>query len=373
MKKSNFFISFVTLSILSFVSLNAQERLISPELVIRTQDGNGNYTFEMTSTSSVVWEAKRSGDDSLYITTATKYVNPGDITIPGDGSEANKGWNSDTYPSEDPRWGPLLGRGDYNIHVAGTNDNLTVNCYGVEFDNDIVVTYDCNDHEFLVDGNVVTSIDLYTNSTKWLQPTKPRNFRCTNPSSTGHPDFEWDPPSHPTGGATFYYNIYRSINGGAFYCVASGITSVSWTDLSITLNSNGDRIWYYAKAYIDHSPESTQSSIAKIKGYLSKRLAEEPDSNNQNAEKKRTEINFYTYPNPFNPSTTISYYIPDDEFVHLSIFNISGQQITELVNGQKQAGEHAVNFNANALSGGIYFVRFHIGDQLLTKKILLFK
>ncbi|NDH49956.1 MAG: T9SS C-terminal target domain-containing protein, partial [Proteobacteria bacterium] len=61
------------------------------------------------------------------------------------------------------------------------------------------------------------------------------------------------------------------------------------------------------------------------------------------------------YPNPFNPSTNIQYALPMDAHVSLVVFNALGQKVMELVNGQKSAGYHTVELNANGLSSGIYF------------------
>ena len=62
------------------------------------------------------------------------------------------------------------------------------------------------------------------------------------------------------------------------------------------------------------------------------------------------------YPNPFNPSTTISYNLPVRSMVHLQIFNILGQQVVELVNGEENAGYRSVTWNADVPSG-IFFYR----------------
>jgi hypothetical protein len=63
------------------------------------------------------------------------------------------------------------------------------------------------------------------------------------------------------------------------------------------------------------------------------------------------------YPNPFNPSTTISFNIPAESKVALKIFDINGREITGKEFGVMQAGVHTFNFNASALSSGIYFYK----------------
>ncbi|GAB4300691.1 MAG: hypothetical protein Kow0098_28310 [Ignavibacteriaceae bacterium] len=63
------------------------------------------------------------------------------------------------------------------------------------------------------------------------------------------------------------------------------------------------------------------------------------------------------FPNPFNPSTTISFTLPTDAKVKLSIMNLLGEELTQLVNSTLTAGIHQYNFNAEGLSSGIYFYR----------------
>ncbi len=79
------------------------------------------------------------------------------------------------------------------------------------------------------------------------------------------------------------------------------------------------------------------------------------------------------YPNPFNPSTTIRFAIPEQTGVRLEIFNILGEKITTLVNRELQAGYHEVNFNASALSSGIYFYRIDAGKFSDIKKMIMLK
>jgi hypothetical protein len=79
------------------------------------------------------------------------------------------------------------------------------------------------------------------------------------------------------------------------------------------------------------------------------------------------------YPNPFNPSTRISYAIPENAKVRLTIYNLLGQQVATLVNEDQQLGNHAVLFEANKLSTGVYFYRLEAGKFTQTRKMLLLK
>ena len=78
------------------------------------------------------------------------------------------------------------------------------------------------------------------------------------------------------------------------------------------------------------------------------------------------------YPNPFNPSTTINYSLPKPANVSLKIFNSLGQEISFLVNEQKEAGFYQATWNANVPSG-IYFYRLQAGEYVETKKMILLR
>ncbi|MCX6640301.1 MAG: FG-GAP-like repeat-containing protein [bacterium] len=78
-------------------------------------------------------------------------------------------------------------------------------------------------------------------------------------------------------------------------------------------------------------------------------------------------------PNPFNPTTIISYDLPEAGSVYLSIFNTSGQKVAELVNGYRTTGNHQVTWEARSVPSGVYFVELRHGSQRSTCKIILTK
>lgn len=78
-------------------------------------------------------------------------------------------------------------------------------------------------------------------------------------------------------------------------------------------------------------------------------------------------------PNPFNPATTIRFTLPGTGDATLAVFNLSGQQVMELVEGRLEGGEHAVNFQADDLASGIYVYRLQTEQGTLTRRMTLIK
>ncbi|TLY33725.1 MAG: T9SS type A sorting domain-containing protein [Ignavibacteria bacterium] len=79
------------------------------------------------------------------------------------------------------------------------------------------------------------------------------------------------------------------------------------------------------------------------------------------------------FPNPFNPSTTISYELPHSSVVRLSIFNTLGQEVLTLVNKFEDAGFKSVRFDGSKFPTGLYFYRMTAGRFVQTKKAMLLK
>jgi hypothetical protein len=82
---------------------------------------------------------------------------------------------------------------------------------------------------------------------------------------------------------------------------------------------------------------------------------------------------YNNYPNPFNPSTEISFSIPTASQVRLSVYNLLGQEVATLVNEFKNAGTYTVPFSANGLASGVYFYSIKAGNHSDVKKMVLMK
>lgn len=81
------------------------------------------------------------------------------------------------------------------------------------------------------------------------------------------------------------------------------------------------------------------------------------------------------YPNPFNPSTKINFTLPENSFVQLSVFDITGKKVAEVINDKRDAGSYEINFEAGklGLSSGAYFYTLKSDNFSETKSMILLK
>jgi len=79
------------------------------------------------------------------------------------------------------------------------------------------------------------------------------------------------------------------------------------------------------------------------------------------------------YPNPFNPSTSIRYALPERARVTLTVFNTLGQRVATLVDAVEEPGEHSVRYEGNGIASGVYYYRLRAGGYARVMKLLLIR
>lgn len=101
-------------------------------------------------------------------------------------------------------------------------------------------------------------------------------------------------------------------------------------------------------------------------------------TNNEDGAAVAPKLAASNYPNPFNPTTTIAYSVPETGMTTVKVFNLKGQMINTLVNKEVAAGSQSVTWNGtdasgNAVASGLYFVRVENSGKAVTRKMLLSK
>lgn len=173
-------------------------------------------------------------------------------------------------------------------------------------------------------------------------------------NNTRQNDFTQDVPGTAPAG-TYHYFAYAGTNPDSVIAwsvltfsksgFAAGSKSLGAVDADgWTCRELGD--WYHLTPG-DLTPKATSSAMEKLKAMNS--------------------------PEPFNPSTVISYYLPTNGLVTLEVFNTAGQRVATLINRVENAGDHQVTFEASRLPSGLYLYRLDFAGQSLINKMMLVK
>jgi hypothetical protein len=86
-----------------------------------------------------------------------------------------------------------------------------------------------------------------------------------------------------------------------------------------------------------------------------------------------SDFRLEAYPNPFNPTTTITFSIGKSGWTSLNVVDVNGRIVDHLLEGHQTAGEHRAVWNAAGHSSGIYLIVMHVGNQQIAKKVVLMK
>lgn len=211
----------------------------------------------------------------------------------------------------------------------------------------------------------------YTRTTECFTPEAPKNFAVSYYNT--HPRLSWS-----SNGESFpvEYFIYRSVNQKyGNYSLFDSTTDTNYTDNEVArfgpLDNN--MVYYYIRTRNNsqgsglYSASSDTVSINGSYNPLEKRAA------------RANEIILYpNYPNPFNPTTEISYRLQSDDFVSLTIYNSLGQAVRTLVREKQTSGYYNVIWDGKNNAGqvvpsGIYLYRLHTGSFTKTMKMLMVK
>lgn len=79
------------------------------------------------------------------------------------------------------------------------------------------------------------------------------------------------------------------------------------------------------------------------------------------------------FPNPFNPTTEISFGVPKDGHVTLVVYDMLGRRVATLVDDEVPAGFHTVSWNASGKASGVYIYRLAAGNTVQVKRMILMK
>ncbi|HLX12240.1 MAG TPA: T9SS type A sorting domain-containing protein [Bacteroidota bacterium] len=156
----------------------------------------------------------------------------------------------------------------------------------------------------------------------------------------------------------------------------SKITSGRWGDYSGIANdpSNSGAVWEFSGWAGSGGGWATWINSASF-GTAPKTINVNPGSElaSNNANTEHSFALNANYPNPFNPTTTISYSLPTSGIARLTVFDVLGREIATLADGEQGQGTHQVTFDASNLSSGVYYYKLESAGNVLVHKMLLSK
>lgn len=186
---------------------------------------------------------------------------------------------------------------------------------------------------------------------------------------------------HPLDNSSItHYAIYRKVTTSGTPTLlntvsASGASSYTYTDYDYVISSSENKIllFYDVRAYYSTNSTYSDPSFEGVYGFYNTNKQPGELAENQISLELPATTKINNYPNPFNPTTTISYQLPENSFVTIKVFDLLGKEVATLVNEIKPAGYYSVNFNGSKLSSGIYIYTLSANGIIYTKKMLLAK
>ena len=167
-------------------------------------------------------------------------------------------------------------------------------------------------------------------------------------------------------------------NGVTEYEIAENTTtSGEWEEMTWDMSASGfENQWDRITLIFDFAPGQIGDGSDNFTWYFDDLEVFSGDvstSTESDGDIPQTVELLQNYPNPFNPVTQIRYSLPQASNVSLEVYNVMGQRVATLYNGQQHAGQHTVSFDAVNLASGVYVYRLTAGSFVESRKMMLVK
>ncbi|MDP3831827.1 MAG: T9SS type A sorting domain-containing protein, partial [Ignavibacteriaceae bacterium] len=176
------------------------------------------------------------------------------------------------------------------------------------------------------------------------------------------------------------YNIQPSNNSGLnatfrFHYDESELNGIPEANLILFKSVDGsDNSWTKIGGVVNTNDNYVEVSAVNEFSYWTLSGTNNPlPVENETSEIPKNFSLHQNYPNPFNPSTNIRFDLPRAAFVNISVYNIIGQKVTELVNHNIEAGIQNISFNAEKFPSGVYIYKLTSTEYSFTRKMNLLK
>ncbi|SYZ72543.1 Peptidase S8 and S53 subtilisin kexin sedolisin (fragment) [Candidatus Zixiibacteriota bacterium] len=246
-----------------------------------------------------------------------------------------------------------ISKGVLVVHAAGNSNNETADYLGTRTDVVNVAATDSSD--------LKASFSSYGT---WVDVSAPG----VDIASTYH---NYSDPTNDYYAVMSGTSMATPMVAGVAALIKSQFPSYSWLDIHNRLESTADNIDVLNPTYAGKLGTGRVNACRAIGGT--------PAPKEMSLHSIPMEFALYqNYPNPFNPGTSISFYLPEHSKINLTVYNILGEKVKTLADGEFEAGSHAVTWDGTNQAGagvasGIYFYKMTAGDKSVTKKMSLLK
>ncbi len=192
-------------------------------------------------------------------------------------------------------------------------------------------------------------------------------------NQNGHPYLSWN--EYHDESSVLHYNVYKKESGGT-YSVLATTNNNYYIDNTATFYSYPNQktyLYYKISAQLNVSQESLFGNEERVAVNEIQNIEKILEENENISDESYNFKLLPNYPNPFNPSTSITYQLPKKGHVTLKVYNTLGKEVAELVNKAKEEGVYSVTFNGDNLPSGMYFYKIQTGEFVDVKKMLLLK
>lgn len=291
--------------------------------------------------------------------------------------------------------------GSYRIIITGTNSNNKVHKTSVSYlvgKNIINVNANRSILQFRVDGNTYTNSALFT----W-DLNSPHTLSAVSPQVSGSTRWVFSSWSNSgdtnqtinVGTSTTTYTVnYRTqfrlisqvspsglpvtVNGGNLFYDTASTVNFSPTPLQLTHNGKD---YYFQRwngtgngSYNGTNPNGVIQSMNNVvvQTAVFDTIPPIGIQNLNNGVPQVFQLH-QNYPNPFNPVTKIKFDIPKFSNVKIRVYDVIGNEVAQLFNGELNAGYYEADFNASSYASGVYFYKIEAGDYNSVKRMILVK
>ena len=225
----------------------------------------------------------------------------------------------------------------------------------------------------LADSSIFYSALFFDSNPSYIYGRNQNNLRISN---DGGVEDSWTQITLPDDlNRLLFATTDTSVSGSLFLADSNSVFSSTnfGSTFQKILDFNTEITGLYKKPNSKILYVLTKTDLYKVENGQPTSIKQVPVSNEENPEIPTSVSLKQNYPNPFNPSTTIQFELDKAAFTKLTVYDVLGRKVQELVNDVRPAGTNTIQFDATNLASGVYLYRLEASGVVQTKRLTLIK